>query len=256
MSKQVCDAVICSVKQLNEKYFSLAIQPILKWDNISAGQFIQVAIPNSTTVFLRRPISVHDVDEQYQTIHLLIQKVGKGTEALSILKPNDLINIVYPLGKGFSLLPAGKKALLVGGGCGMAPLLYLAKKLYEQQVSSDILIGVKQKKDLIEREKYIQYGNVYVTTEDGSEGEKGLVTHHSIMNKLSRYDMIYTCGPEIMMKVVSHKAHQAGVSCEVSLENTMACGIGACLCCVTKTVQGHQCVCTEGPVFNSNELLW
>jgi dihydroorotate dehydrogenase electron transfer subunit len=255
MPKQISDAVIQTINILNEKYFTVEIKPYI-WESVSAGQFLQLTVPNASDVFLRRPISIHDIDTTQRTISLLIQIVGKGTEALSKLKTGDKLNIIYPLGKGFSMLPAGKKTLLIGGGCGIAPLLYLAKVLNHQHVKTDILIGIKNKNDLIEFEKYKALGDVFVTTEDGSIGTKGFVTHHSVMNELKKYDMIYTCGPEVMMKAVNRKAITAGVECEVSLENTMACGVGACLCCVTPTVNGHQCVCTEGPVFNTKKLLW
>ena len=96
-----------------------------------------------------------------------------------------------------------------------------------------------------------------VTTDDGSLGEKGFVTKHSILDDPEiKFDKIYTCGPEIMMKAVAKMARSKGIDCEVSLENTMACGIGACLCCVTETIDGNKCVCTEGPVFNINDLKW
>ena len=110
-------------------------------------------------------------------------------------------------------------------------------------------------KDLLQLEEFAKYGEVYTTTEDGSHGEKGYVTQHSILNKV-RFEQIYTCGPKPMMVAVAKYAKSNQIECEVSLENTMACGIGACLCCVENTTEGHLCVCKEGPVFNINKLLW
>ena len=110
-------------------------------------------------------------------------------------------------------------------------------------------------KDLLQLEEFVKYGEVYTTTEDGSHGEKGYVTQHSILNKV-RFEQIYTCGPKPMMVAVAKYAKSNQIECEVSLENTMACGIGACLCCVENTTEGHLCVCKEGPVFNINKLLW
>lgn len=256
MPKRVVDAEIIRTKFLNNKYFTLDIKPYEKLEKVEAGQFLQLSVPNANEVFLRRPFSVHDVDYENNFITLLIQIVGIGTKKLSLLNNNDKINIIYPLGRGFNIINKHQKALLVGGGCGIAPLLHLAKELKKEGIYEDIIIGFKSKEEVIEYELYNAIAPTFVTTEDGSIGEKGFVTSHSIFGSLNKYDKIYTCGPEVMMKAVAKRAKEAGVECEVSLENTMACGIGACLCCVTPTIHGHQCVCTEGPVFNSKELLW
>jgi len=119
-----------------------------------------------------------------------------------------------------------------------------------------VLIGARNKNDFSELEEYKKLGNVYLITEDGSEGEKGIVTKHSVFSQINQFKRIYCCGPELMMKAIANIAQQNNVACEVSLENTMACGIGACLCCVTDTKEGNKCVCTEGPVFNINQLKW
>ncbi len=256
MPKRVVDAQVIQLKHLNNKYFILEIKPVEKLEKIEVGQFLQLTVPDAQDVFLRRPISVHDVDYEKNTITLLIQIVGKGTRKLSLLEKASTVNVIYPLGKGYSLIPKGKKALLVGGGCGIAPLLYLAKELKKSGVEQDIIIGFRSKDDVIEYDLYQSIAPTHITTEDGSMGDKGFVTSHPLFPALKNYDIVYTCGPEIMMKAVARRAKESGVECEVSLENTMACGIGACLCCVTPTVHGHQCVCTEGPVFNSKELLW
>jgi dihydroorotate dehydrogenase electron transfer subunit len=106
-------------------------------------------------------------------------------------------------------------------------------------------------------DEYAKYGNLYFTTENGSLGEKGFVTQHSVFqNRLENYDKIYACGPDAMMKAIAKEAKKANVFCEVSLENLMACGFGVCLCCIEPTVKGNLCVCTEGPVFNINDLKW
>lgn len=256
MSKRVVDAEIIQLKHLNNKYFTLEIKPTDKLEKIIAGQFLQLTVPNAQDVFLRRPISIHDVDYENNTITLLIQIVGKGTRKLAEIKKDDTVSIIYPLGKGYTIIPKDKKALLVGGGCGIAPLLFLAKELKREGVAFEVLIGFKSKEEVIEFDLYNNIAPTFVTTEDGSMGEKGFVTSHPLFGELNNYKMIYTCGPEVMMKAVAKRAIEAELECEVSLENTMACGIGACLCCVTPTVHGHQCVCTEGPVFNSKELLW
>ena len=137
----------------------------------------------------------------------------------------------------------------------MAPLLYQGASLKTAGVQPIFLLGARTSHDLLMLDEFRKYGEVCVTTEDGSEGECGFVTQHSILQQ-RQFDMIQTCGPTPMMKAVARYAYQQGVECEVSLENMMACGLGACLCCVEKTTDGNLCVCKDGPVFNINKLLW
>ena len=143
----------------------------------------------------------------------------------------------------------------MGGGVGVAPLLYQGAMLREAGAEPVFLLGARTQADLLMLDAFRRYGDVYVTTEDGSEGERGFVTQHSVLQQ-RRFDLIQSCGPTPMMKAVARYASQQGIDCEVSLENMMACGLGACLCCVEKTTEGNLCVCKEGPVFNINRLLW
>jgi len=221
---------------------------------ILPGQFAQVRIDNSP-VFLRRPFSIHYVDKKKNELWLLIQVVGEGSRKLYNIQKNEILNLILPLGNSFSLPKNQKdKILVIGGGTGIAPLLFLGDYLYKNGFSPDFLFGARNKNYLIPFKKFETYGNVFITTEDGSMGEKGLVTHHSILKNY--FDMIYCCGPTPMMKAVASYAEKNNISCEVSLENTMACGFGVCLCCVTDTTEGRVCVCTEGPVFNITKLKW
>jgi len=148
-----------------------------------------------------------------------------------------------------------EKFLLVGGGVGVAPLLYMGAEMAHRGNEPTFLLGARTARDLLMIDIFKRYGRVYITTEDGSEGEKGFVTDHSLLQK-ERFSSIATCGPTPMMKAVAAFARKADTECEVSLENLMACGLGACLCCVEKTTEGNVCVCKEGPVFNIRKLLW
>ena len=132
--------------------------------------------------------------------------------------------------------------------------LYMGAVIREKGIKPTFLLGARSEKDLLEIELFEKYGRVCVTTEDGSKGEKGFVTNHSVLDE--KFDMIATCGPKPMMMAVARYAYKAGVECEASLENMMACGLGACLCCVEKTTMGNVCVCKEGPVLNIKKLLW
>ena len=222
---------------------------------IQPGQFVQVRVDGSPSTYLRRPISIHDVDFQQNEISLLVQQVGEGTRHLAAAEKGDVINMVLPLGNGFSFPEEGEKCLLVGGGIGIAPLYYFAKVLNEKGVKPTLLLGGKTKSDVLRLADYKQFGETFVTTEDGSYGEKGFVTQHSLWQQ-QIFDKIHVCGPKPMMKAVAKLAAEKNVWCEVSMENLMACGLGACLCCVEDTVDGHVCVCKEGPVFNTRRLKW
>lgn len=227
------------------------------------GQFVQVRVDGAKDTFLRRPISIHHVDEERGEIWLLVQMVGEGTRQLGRLREGDTLNLVMPLGNGFSRVEALRESaagadvrpLLVGGGVGVAPLYYYGAWLKRRGIEPTFLLGARSKTLLLQLEEFEALGRTFVTTEDGSYGERGFVTQHSVLSK-ERFTSIHVCGPGPMMKAVARYAKKEGIACEVSLENMMACGLGACLCCVEKTVKGNVCVCTEGPVFDINELTW
>ncbi len=257
MKKFLLDLEVKSKAWLNPAYALLVLTSPDKLPPILPGQFVEVRVDGSPATFLRRPISVHQVDYERNELWLLVQVVGNGSRHLAELEAGDVLNVILPLGNGFSLPPRkDARVLLVGGGCGIAPLLYLGAYLRQQGYTRcDFLLGARTAADLLQLDEYRRYGQVFTTTEDGSHGERGFVTHHPVMHE-GGIDMIYACGPTPMMKAVARLAREAGIACEVSLENTMACGLGACLCCVTDTTEGHVCVCTEGPVFNINKLKW
>ena len=189
---------------------------------------------------------------QHNVLSLYVKKVGKGTRALDQCLPGDSLDILFPLGNGFGT-EGVRHALLLGGGAGIAPMVYLSKQLETMHIPYQVLLAGKTAASVQLRECFPQ--TPAIATDDGSLGEKGLITQHSLMQNLKSYDKVFCCGPTPMMKAVARMAEAASVPCEVSLENTMACGLGACLCCVTPTVaQGNVCVCTDGPVFDSRTL--
>ncbi len=221
------------------------------------GQFVEIRVDNCNEAFLRRPVSLYDVDMDKQLIYLLIQEVGKGTRKLAGLKVGDQLNLIYPLGNFYSLPGKKGKVLLVGGGVGVAPFPFLAGFLKQNQVEVEFLLGFRSKELLVDLTDFERYGRVYLSTDDGSAGETGTVMDHSLLNAASfPYAKVYTCGPQVMMKAVGSFTEALHVDCEASLENTMACGFGACLCCIQETVRGNLRVCMEGPVFNTKELIW
>jgi dihydroorotate dehydrogenase electron transfer subunit len=255
MAKRIENLKVLENKRINNEFFILVLSADEKLPELKPGQFAQVRVDGSHETFLRRPFSIHDVDYENNTLKLLIQIAGKGTETLSKLGIGDQLNIIYPLGNSFGLPDLNEKALLIGGGCGIAPLLFLGKYLKSNGYIPDILLGFRNRERIIEFDEYLKIGNVFITTEDGSQGEKGYVTSHSILST-AKYNRIYCCGPESMMKAVAGYSKKRNIICEVSLENLMACGIGACLCCIVDTVKGNLCTCTDGPVFEINDLKW
>jgi len=255
MVKRIEDLKVIGNKRLNNDFFILELSGDTKIPDFKPGQFAQVRVDGSPETFLRRPISIHDVDYEKNTFKLLIQIAGKGTKTISVVENGDILNLVYPLGNSFSLPVKNEQVLLVGGGCGIAPLLFLGRYLKSNGCVPDILLGFRNSARIIEFEEYLKIGNVFVTTEDGSMGEKGYVTSHSVFST-RQYNRIYCCGPDTMMKAVATYCKNRNIICEVSLENLMACGIGACLCCIVDTVNGNLCTCIDGPVFNVKDLKW
>ena len=255
MKKYILDLKVKQVEQIHQRYVLIKLTHDNALPEMLPGQFVEVRVDGSPSTFLRRPISINFVDRENNELWLLVATVGEGTKQLAKLKFGDVLNCVLPLGNGFTPAKQGEKVLLVGGGVGVAPLLYMGAEMKRQGIEPTFLLGARTANDLLMLPIFNKYGRAYVTTEDGSMGEKGFVTNHSILNQ-EHFDRISTCGPTPMMKAVARYARQNNVDCEASLENLMACGLGACLCCVEKTAEGNLCVCKDGPVFNIKKLLW
>jgi dihydroorotate dehydrogenase electron transfer subunit len=266
MKKFILDLKVKSVERVHERYVLIRLTDEQPLPEMQPGQFVEVRVDGSPSTFLRRPISINFVDRANNELWLLVACVGDGTRRLAQLQQGDTLNCVLPLGNGFTIScekTAGHAVLLTGGGVGVAPLLYQGAMLRQSGVEPTFLLGARSAKDLLMLPEFEKYGRVLVTTEDGSLGEKGFVTNHSVLQQ-ERFDLIQCCGPTPMMKAVARYAREKNIDCEVSLENLMACGLGACLCCVEKVADSQEptaksqnvCVCKEGPVFNIKRLLW
>jgi dihydroorotate dehydrogenase electron transfer subunit len=257
MKKFVLDLTVNSVERLTPKHVLIRLTDSQPLPKMLPGQFVEVRVDGSPTTFLRRPISINFIDREHNELWLMVAMIGDGTRQLGNLKTGDTLNCVLPLGNSFTLPSQTSEKpsyLLVGGGVGMAPMLYLGAQLKKMGINPTFLLGGRTKADILELDLFKRIGRVCMTTEDGSIGEKGFVTNHSVLTE--HFDRIYTCGPKPMMVAVARYAKENNIDCEVSLENMMACGLGACLCCVEKTTDGNLCVCKEGPVFNVKRLLW
>lgn len=253
--KKIQEFKIKEYQWLNDSSYIVVLESSEPIPEIKPGNFAELEVPNASDVFLRRPISVLDVNHEHNTLSFYIKVIGKGTKKLGELTIGQQLSIIYPLGNSFSATKS-RNALIVGGGSGIAPFILLGRALKKNNVDVTFLFGARTANEIVLTEEFSKYGKVIATTEDGSFGEKGLVTQHSVFKDNFPFDVIYTCGPDPMMKAIAKIAEEKNVDCEASLENMMACGFGACLCCVTETTSGNLCVCTEGPVFNTKVLKW
>jgi len=254
--KRIEDLKVKNVKWLNSNSYVLELSGSEAVHDIQAGNFAEIRVDNHPDVFLRRPFSYLDYNTEEKTVSFFVKAIGKGTRKLGTLEKGDIVNVIHPLGNSFSI-PENKKVLITGGGSGIAPFIMLSRELKARSNEVHIITGGRTAEDILFTQEFEKYGRVFCTTEDGSLGEKGLLTQHSLFSDGEfDYDLIYSCGPEGMMKAVADIARQHSIQCEASLENLMACGFGVCLCCIQETNKGNLCVCTEGPVVNTSELKW
>ena len=254
MKKLVVTGTILLNKAVNENVKHMVIKAPEIANLAEPGQFVHVKTLHSEN-FLRRPFSIADVDKNEGTITLIYRIVGKGTAEYSRLKEGEEFSILGPIGNGFKLKEG--RPLLVGGGVGIAPLIYLSRLLKDQKPI--LLIGGKNKDEVFWEEYLKEYADkIYITTDDGSVGFKGFTIQlMPEILKENNIDAIYTCGPNIMMEGVAKLAYEHDIDCQVSLEKRMACGIGVCLGCTFegKRTKKRRKVCTEGPVFEAKEVF-
>ena len=214
-------------------------------DITNCGQFVNIQLDG---MYLRRPISVCDYDDQ--TLTIVYKVVGKGTEAMAAMTAGTKLDILTGLGNGYDLTLAGDKPVLLGGGVGVPPMYNLAKKLRAMGKEVKVILGFNVKSEIFYEEEFKALGcDVTVTTVDGSYGVKGFVT-----NALPEdYTYFYTCGPEPMLKAVYRASKTSG---QMSFEERMGCGFGACMGCSCKTLTGYKRICKDGPVMKKEEILW
>jgi dihydroorotate dehydrogenase electron transfer subunit len=240
--KELTSTVI-SNRQIAANTYLLTLE--CKMDPYSPGQFVMVKAP-SPGAFLRRPLGIMELKDG--VLALLYKTRGEGTIAISMLKESETISVMGPLGNGFRLEDE-VQAVYVAGGIGLPPLL----SLYNKHKKGKFLIGAKSEEDI--PFDYIP-ARAEIATEDGTVGYKGLVTGLFSGMSLKKPCTVYACGPVAMLKEVAEISKRMNISCQVSLEERMACGFGVCAGCVVKTVSGNKSVCALGPVFNAEEIIW
>ena len=250
-------AKVISQEQIAENIFSMWIETKAS-ESAKPGQFISMYTNNGTKL-LPRPISICEIDKANGRLRVVYRVTGDkaGTKEFSLLKAGDTIPVIGPLGNGFPLEKAeGKKAFLMGGGIGVPPILELAKQL---QCEKQIVVGYRNQQTFL-KEQFEENGTLYISTEDGSVGTKGNVMHAIEEHQLTA-DIIYACGPTPMLRAIKNYAEANGIECYISLEERMACGIGACLACTCKSKEKdhhtnvhNKRICKDGPVFLSTEV--
>lgn len=246
--------VITSKKEIANGIFDITVKCPEIADDAQSGQFAQVYAEG---FFLRRPISICDIDKDAGTIRLVFEVRGKGTDKISELNVGDMIDIIAPLGNGFKVLEQGKKAICIGGGIGTPPIVGIAK---EYGKNATVISGFRSANAVILQDDFKASGcETILCTDDGTAGIHGFVTD-ALKDELdqNKPDIIYACGPMPMLKAIVKMAEEYGVETQVSLEQRMACGVGACLVCVCRTVKdGKEIlshVCKDGPVFDGKEV--
>jgi dihydroorotate dehydrogenase electron transfer subunit len=245
-----------------DQYFRLVLRAPHVAPLIQPGQFAHVRILPLRDALLRRPFSIFQVAGD--TFSILYKTVGKGTEVLSQMRAGEELSVIAPLGHGFTVPPdGGETPLLVAGGYGMAAMFLLAQRSPQKGI---VFVGGRRRVDILCEKDFAAIGwEVRVATEDGSHGKKGLVTQPllaEVKNPQSaiRNPKLYACGPTPMLKAVGKLAEEFNLPCELSMDEHMCCGVGTCLTCVIKVKSGddweYQRTCTEGPVFDSREIVW
>ncbi|MBN2247452.1 MAG: dihydroorotate dehydrogenase electron transfer subunit [Coriobacteriia bacterium] len=223
---------------------------------VEPGQFVHVRIARSADFILRRPFSVHRA--RGERLEIIYQVVGRGTRVLEDARPGDVMDVLGPLGHGWTVPEGTTRALVVAGGLGAAPMGMLVERLAEADVQITLAQGAPSAGRLLARELFDSLcRRSVVATDDGSAGTCGFVTVLSAeLLQRERPDVAYVCGPEPMQRIVAGQCAEAGVACQVSLERLMACGVGACLSCVVATRHGQKRACVDGPVFDAADVVW
>lgn len=266
-------SMVISNREVSPGYFKMRMTAPPEMMTSRPGQFVMVRVRDAIDPLLRRPFGIFDLGSspaeyaggtEQPYLEILYRVVGKGTAMLATLHHSDHLDILAPLGRGFTPGDPAEEKILVGGGVGLAPLYYLARELAKES-SVRLFIGGRTREDILCVTEFERLGvETYVATDDGTLGASGLVTEVMARHLAEdvRAKTIFSCGPMPMLKAVAEIARRSAIPCQVSLEAYMACGMGACLGCVVKGgahedhSPDYRCVCKEGPVFDFRELQW
>jgi dihydroorotate dehydrogenase electron transfer subunit len=249
------DGVIIENKNMGDNYYLMKVKVVKSASVAKAGQFYMLKCHNGIRI-LGRPISLHYADSENNILEFYYEVVGKGTKEFVDYKIGEEIRLQGPLGTGFDTEIKGKKALVVGGGMGMAPLKFLVESVKDKNQVTIIAAGRDAGAVRIADNYHFPKEDIFFATDDGTQGLKGnAVDAMKVLLTKEKYDIVYTCGPHKMMEAVAIVAAENGMRCQVSLEEKMACGVKACVGCSIKTKEGMKRVCADGPVFESDIIV-
>jgi dihydroorotate dehydrogenase electron transfer subunit len=255
---------VSSKETLQENIFKLTLSSPFISKRAKPGNFVHIRVDSTDNTLLRRAFSIHAVDKHKKSFDILFRVVGKGTEILSTVNPGETLDVLGPIGNNFSLPRKGNEIMLVAGGMGIAPLWFLLSHIRDRGYDPSritFLYGARTKGELLYLEKFKKLKvRLILITDDGSKGEKGLVTDSFLREiKKTKQDhsnlFVYSCGPEMMLAKMSELAKELDLFCQISMETHMACGVGACWGCAVKSSDGtYRRVCADGPVFDAREV--
>lgn len=251
---------ICQHQKLAANIFEMELEGDLVQQMEKPGQFVHIKVDDSFDVLLRRPISIAEVNKEEGKMKIIYRKEGQGTKRLSTKQKGEMLDVLGPLGNGFSTedLKRGDQALIVGGGIGVPPLYELSKQLVQKGVTVTHVLGFQSKSVVFYEQEFKKWGKTFIATADGTYGKKGFVTDVIKDENLS-FDTLYSCGPTPMLQAIETMYPNKNVY--ISLEERMGCGIGACFACVCplkedETGLSYKKVCTDGPVFRAGEVVY
>ena len=250
---------IVNNEKISDNMYYMGFKSRVIADKGQPGQFVHIKVPDNSSLLLRRPFSINHIDKDREIVYIAYQIIGEGTLILSKLRGGDMLDILGPLGRGFSMEEGIDRVAIIGGGCGIAPLRYIPS--YWPKASYTAFLGYRTRTSIYQLKDFENIcSRVWFTTDDGSAGEGGFVTDvfKRELDKI-RPQLIMACGPIDMLKQVQHIANEKEIACQISLEERMGCGIGACMVCscAIKVKEGfeYQKVCSDGPVFPSDEVI-
>lgn len=253
---------VLSNRHIKASYYKLIFKTPFSFSEVTPGQFINIRVKDTFSPLLRRPFSISNILSK--RVEIIYKVVGQGTNLLSEVKKGDCLSILGPIGKGFSISKEVKEHILIGGGIGVSPLVFLARKIAKitkNKSCLSVFLGFKTADEIICQDEFVGENMVlHVATEDGKSGYKGLVHHlaEDYLKKLSSFSglNIYACGPLKMLKSVADLSFNYAISSQVSMEEIIGCGVGVCRGCVVKGKTRYLRVCQEGPVFDAKEIIW
>jgi dihydroorotate dehydrogenase electron transfer subunit len=252
-------AKICSNQKISDNFFQMEFLWELNTPPPLAGQFLTIRVTDDAIPLLRRPFAFSGFNHKKNEASIIYQKRGKGTEVLAAREPGENIDIIGPLGKPFPLPSKQQKAFMVAGGIGLGPILFLVSTTRAQNIDTHFIFGSRDS-TVIPQKVFFTALNPEICTDDGSAGFAGNVGDYlnSISDSITPSSVLYCCGPYPMLRACHSFAGMRNIPCWVSVEQIMACGVGACMGCVVKVKKspGYARACKEGPVFASNEMIW